>query len=598
METVLKVLMLEDSIDDAELIQRLLKKEKIDCEFYLAMDKGNFLRALDEFVPEVILSDHSIPQFNSSDALTIAKEKLPGVPFIMVTGAVSEEFAANIIKQGADDYILKDRISRLPAAIRTALLQKKAIKEITDYKYALDKSAIVAITDEKGIILHANENLCRISKYSLKELIGQDHRIINSGFHPASHFKNIWENITNGKSWTGEFCNRAKDDTIFWVDTHIVPFLNDQKKPYQYLAITQDITNRKKAEEALRLSELKLKEAQAIAHIANWEIDLVQHIHTWSEELYRILALNNVEAQPSTKLFLSFIHADDATEVARLVDEAMENFTESKIDFRFNLRDGKKRYGHIEWRFDFDTSGKPSRVFGILQDITERKEVEESVKLLESKILAQKTQEQKRILRAVLKGQEQERNFISRELHDNVNQILAGCKLYLGSAGRKDESFIDLTKYPMELIDLSIEEIRQLCHKLVPPQNSTDFREQVKDLLYKLGESTGLATSLTYTIADDLISLDLQLNIYRIIQELLNNVSKYAQAQNIEVVIIESEGFISITVTDDGKGFNKKLKRQGIGISNIIYRAECFSGKVSIKSSPGKGCKVHIKIPY
>jgi PAS domain S-box-containing protein len=516
----------------------------------------------------------------------------------MVTGAVSEEFAARIIKQGADDYILKDRMSRLPAAIRTALLQKRALKEITDYKYALDMSAIVAITDQKGIILYANENFCRISKYSLDELIGQDHRIVNSGFHPAGYIKDLWVNISNGKSWTGEFCNRAKDNTTYWVDTHIVPFLNDLGKPYQYLAITQDITKRKKAEDELRLSEIRLNEAQAIAHIANWEIDLVKNIHTWSDELYRIFDLKKGEVQPSTELFLAFIHSDDAGEAEKLLTEALALFTESKIDFRFKLPNGKKRYGHIEWRFDFDTSGKPFRIFGILQDITDRREAEESVTILESKMLAQKAQEQKKIFRAVLKGQEKERNFISRELHDNVNQILAGAKLYLGGAGKKDERVKELVKYPMELLDLSIEEIRQLCQKLVPPQNSIDFREQIQDLLYKLGESTGVATSLTYAIADDLISHDLQLNIYRIIQELLNNVSKYAEAKSIEVVIIATSGFISVTVTDDGKGFNKKIKRHGIGISNIIYRAECFSGKVSIKSSPGKGCKVYIRIPY
>ncbi|MDB5276448.1 MAG: hypothetical protein JWR61_1403 [Ferruginibacter sp.] len=597
MKTNLKVLMLEDNPDDAEIIQRLLKKEKIDCEFCLAMDKAKFLQALDDFSPEVILSDHSIPQFNSSDALKIAREKLPGIPFIMVTGAVSEEFAAGIIKQGADDYILKDRMTRLPAAIRTALFQKRATKEITDYKYALDKSAIVAITDKKGMILYANENFCRISKYNAEELIGQDHRIINSGFHPATYIKDLWAHISKGKSWTGEFCNKAKDDSIYWVDTHIVPFLNDRAHPYQYLAITQDITNRKKAEEALRLSEIRLIEAQAIAHIANWEIDLIQNIHTWSDELYRIFDLHKFEVQPSTEILLSFMRSDNGGE-AKMLTEALQRFTDGKIDFRFKLQNGKKRYGHIEWRFDFDTRGKPYRVFGILQDITERKQAEESVKLLENKILNQRTQEQKKIVRAVLKGQEKERNFIARELHDNVNQILAGCKLYLGSAGKKDDGIKELIKYPMQLIDLSIEEIRQLCQQLVSPQKGIDFKEQIQDVLYKLGQNTGILTSFTYAVEQDLIPHELQLNIYRIIQELLNNASKYSDAKSIHVSITATGGFISITVADDGKGFNKKIKRQGIGISNIIYRAECFSGKVSINSSPGKGCRVHIKMPY
>lgn len=598
MKTALKILMLEDSPDDAEIIQRLVRKEKPNCEFFLAMDKDNFMKALDDFFPEVILSDHSIPQFNSADALIIARQKLPDVPFIMVTGAVSEEFAASIIKQGADDYILKDRMARLPAAIKTALERRRALKEITDYKYALDESAIVAITDQKGIIQYANGNFCKISKYPLDELIGQDHRIINSGYHPADYMRDLWVTIANGKSWRGEFRNRAKDGSIYWVDTYVVPFLNESGKPYQYLAIRQDITKRKKAEEELRQSELRLNEAQAVAHIANWEIDIVHNTHTWSDELFRILGLDKTEVKPSTELFLSFIHSDDKEVADKMVTGALQHLTSSKIDFRFKLKDNKKRYGHIEWRFDFDESGKPFRIFGILQDITERKEAEEAVKLLQQKLLAQKAQEQKKIARAVLKGQEKERNYIGQELHDNVNQILAGTKMFLSSAAKKNPGFTELIKYPIELLDLSIEEIRQLCQKLVIPLKSILLDDLVKDLLFNLAENTNLKTGLTYTIPHDLIPDDLKLNIYRIIQELVNNIQKYADAKNVYIVIISKAGFISITVEDDGKGFNTKLKRKGVGISNVIYRAECFSGKVSIKSSTGKGCKTTIKIPY
>lgn len=135
-----------------------------------------------------------------------------------------------------------------------------SLQEIADYKFALDASAIVAITDHKGVIKHVNDNFCKISKYSPDELIGQDHRIVNSGFHSKDFIKNLWGTIAKGKIWKGELKNKAKDGSFYWVDTTIVPFLNKEGKPYQYLAIRADITPRKEAEEALRQLNMQLEE--------------------------------------------------------------------------------------------------------------------------------------------------------------------------------------------------------------------------------------------------------------------------------------------------------------------------------------------------
>ncbi|WP_276089300.1 PAS domain S-box protein [Pedobacter sp. JY14-1] len=128
---------------------------------------------------------------------------------------------------------------------------KQTIEELSAYKYALDVAAIVAITDQKGIIRHANKNFSKISGYSEKELIGKDHRLLNSGYHDKSFIKEMWRTIAGGKVWKGDFCNRRKDGSHYWVDTTIIPFLNQHGKPYQYVSIRFDRTEAKQAKQEL-----------------------------------------------------------------------------------------------------------------------------------------------------------------------------------------------------------------------------------------------------------------------------------------------------------------------------------------------------------
>jgi PAS domain S-box-containing protein len=190
-------------------------------------------------------------RFRANVAITVLKdEKGNLIGYAKVTRDITETSK------------VEERIKRLNEDLEAQL--HKSQTEISDYKHALDESCIVAITDQKGVIKYVNDNFCKISKYSAQELLGQDHRIINSGYHSKEFIRNLWVTIANGKIWRGELKNRAKDGSFYWVDTTIVPFLNGKGKPYQYLAIRADITPKKLAEEQILRNneelERKIKE--------------------------------------------------------------------------------------------------------------------------------------------------------------------------------------------------------------------------------------------------------------------------------------------------------------------------------------------------
>ena len=476
MNKILKILMVEDTASDAEIELMLLKRSGLKFESVVAMTKEDFLLHLDQFEPDLILADNTLPQFSATEALKIIRERSLHIPLILVTGTVSEEFAAGVMKLGADDYILKDRLARLPAAIEASLKKKKAEEQLRQQQkqnrfkaslLATVGQAVVA-TDLNGVVTYWNNAAEKIYGWTAEEAIGNNVIGLTPVSFPKRKGNEIMEYLKRGDSWSGEILARKKDGSVFPAFLTDSPICNQQ--------------------------------------------------------------------------------------------------------------------------------GEMTGIIGVSTDISERKKTEQELLEMEQRILNQKIQEQKKITRAVIIAQEQERNYIGRELHDNINQLLAGTKLYLGMAAKNTQNIKETIMYCMELIDNSIEEIRMLSSKHVTPLKNVDLEKLIENLIDNLNKATSIRALIVYKITNPLND-DLKLNIYRIIQEQTNNIIKHSAAQNVTITIEELNNMINMKVTDDGKGFDINKERSGIGISNIINRVETFNGNFKMESSIGNGCKIWVSLP-
>ena len=341
---------------------------------------------------------------------------------------------------------------------------------------------------------------------------------------------------------------------------------------------------RNKAEEAIKKAVERYDILARATSDTIWDWDIVNNTMLYNDGITQMFGYNAAEVENVVDWWNEKLHPDDFKKVTEMIEDVFETGLQKfQLTYRFRCADGLYKNIFDRAYVLFDDNGNPSRMIGAMQDITYH------------------VNEELRISKAIIDAQEQERRFIGGELHDNVNQILAGSLLALGMVknskgiAKKTLEFIDMGKAH---IFNAIEEVRRLSHKLAPASfDDSSLKDAIENLLQTFNVNNQFNIKLQMDDGCNAINGDIQINLYRILQEQLKNIVKYADANEIEIALKLSGNAIQMRICDNGKGFDIKTVKKGIGLSNIKKRAASFSGKFIVNSSCGKGCEMIVEIP-
>ncbi len=481
-----------------------------------------------------------------------------------------------------------------------------AIKELTDLKRALDESAIVAMTDQTGRITYINDKFCDISKFSREELVGQDHRIINSGFHPKEFIRNIWTTIANGNIWRGEIRNKAKDGSIYWVDTTIVPFLDDNRKPFQYVAIRYEITERKLAEERIRQQASLLDKTQDAILVC----DLNFQILYWNKSAERIYGFTAEES--FGRLVSDMLCGGDGLYL-RQAKESLSAHDEWNIETRHQRRDGEPITIESRWTLVRDDKGEPDYYLIALTDITEQKRTEDHL------LRAQRMES----IGTLAGG-------IAHDLNNILSPVMMSVDMLMMNGPDDDaKRWLSMIKENAERGADLVKQVLTFARGMDGQRVQVRLRHIIKDLVGVLSETVPRSITVKYDVDPELwtISAD-PTQIHQVLMNVCLNArdampsggTLSIKAENLVVdenyarmnIDAKQGGHVRIVITDTGSGMTKDVlerifdpffttkelgKGTGLGLATTMTIVKSHGGFINVYSEPRKGTRFDIYFP-
>ncbi len=454
--------------------------------------------------------------------------------------------------------------------------------EVKDLKAALDEHAIVAITNHQGKITFVNDKFCAISQYSREELLGQDHRIINSGHHPQEFMRQLWTTITRGQPWHGEIKNRAKDGSNYWVDTTIVPFLDEQGKPRQYVAIRADITNRKQAEEALRVREeqfsLFIEHSPAALAMFDREMHYVAASRRWLADYgitdQKVVGLSHYEVFPEIPARWREIHR-----------RCLAGAVEKCDDEPFVRADGKVNWIHWEVRPWHLPNGQIGGIIIFSEDISDRKRDAEAIRQLNNE-LEHRVVERTAQLESANKELEAFSYSVSHDLRaplravDGFSQAVE--EDYGAQLPEEGRRYLRTIRDGAQRMGLLIDDLLSFSRLSRQPVNNqkVDTGKLVRAVLAELN-SLQLRRQVVIQIGD-LPACDGDPALLKQVWiNLLSNAFKYTRkcaAATIEIGCTREKGEAVYFVRDNGSGFDMQYVHKLFGVFQRLHHVEDYEG--------------------
>ena len=483
-------------------------------------------------------------------------------------------------------------ISYALQAIQTERSRKMAERQLQKVSRAIEQSsASIVITDINGTIEYVNPAFCKLTGYTENEAIGSNPKILKTGYTKEDEYQKLWNDISHLKDWHGEFKNKTKFGEVYWESATISPILDEQGNITHYVAVKENITEKKKLEEEQQALVNLIENTTAYVAICDLDFNL-QYVNQAAKE---VLELSQEDLQQHT--FIGHFVPDSVSETTR--DEVVEHLREQGKwagEYQFMSNSGKLVDVWMVAIMHKHKDGTPSHFSATAIDLTRVKETEQQLRQLTSEL---------RELSIHLQHlSEIEKKEIAREIHDDMGQQLTALKFDAKWLKRHME---DMPAEVEERLDALIENVNELStsfrriHSSLHPNILEDLGLQgsLEWLVSNFTHKTKIAVQFDCSLGTHLFPANINLIIYRVAQECLTNISRYANATRVHMVLAIHNNQIELRVSDDGVGFNYKLvdTRLHHGLLGMRERLNAANGHLNIATAPGLGTTIEAKIP-